>query len=56
MHLNHYAIQSESLFRNVKMSRGDVNSAEYAQTRDMSYFKRYDINQIQDRELAEKRG
>ena len=34
------AIQSESLFRNVKMSRGDVNSAEYAHTRNMSYFKR----------------
>ena len=56
VHLNHYAIQSESLFRNVKMSRGDVNSAEYAHTRNMSYFKRYDINEIQDQELAEKRG
>ena len=56
VHLNHYAIQSESLFRNVKMTRGDVSSAEYANTRDMSYFKCYDINQIQDQELAEKRG
>jgi len=34
------------LFCNVKMSRGDVNSSEYAQTKDMSCFKRYDINQI----------
>ena len=38
------------------MSRGDVNSAEYAHTRDMSYFKCYDINEIQDEELSEKRG
>ena len=56
VHINHYAIQSEDLFRKVKMTRGDVNSSEYTQARDMSYFKRYDINQIHDQELAEKRG
>ncbi|MEI6829417.1 MAG: glycosyltransferase family 2 protein [Synechococcaceae cyanobacterium ELA445] len=54
LHLNHYAIQSESLFRSVKMLRGDVNSPGYTRARDMSYFQRYDTNERTDRELALK--
>jgi len=56
LHLNHYAVQSEELFRAVKMTRGDVNSAEYSNARDLDYFQRYDTNAISDQELARKRG
>jgi len=56
LHLNHYAIQSEELFRSIKMTRGDVNSAEYSNARDLDYFQRYDTNAISDQELARKRG
>lgn len=52
LHLNHYAIQSEELFRSVKMSRGDVNSADYSNVRDLAYFHRYDVNELRDDELA----
>jgi hypothetical protein len=52
LHLNHYAIQSEELFRKVKMRRGDVNASEYAATRDMGYFRSYDLNELTDEELA----
>ena len=54
LHLNHYAIQSEQLFRVVKMSRGDVNHADYVAVRDMAYFRRYDRNERLDEELAQK--
>jgi len=54
LHLNHYAIQSEQLFRQVKMSRGDVNNADYAAIRDMDYFRRYDRNERLDEELAHR--
>ena len=54
LHLNHYAIQSEQLFRTVKMSRGDVNSADYSGVRDLAYFRRYDVNELQDGELARR--
>ena len=56
LHLNHYAIQSEELFRSIKMTRGDVNSAQYSNARDLHYFQRYDTNAICDQELALKRG
>ena len=52
LHLNHYAVQSEALFRAIKMTRGDVNTADYATVRDMAYFRRYDRNEINDPELA----
>lgn len=54
LHLNHYAIQSEELFRTVKMTRGDVNSIEYSNTRGIEYFRAYDHNSIVDRELAKR--
>ena len=54
LHLNHYAIQSESLFRSIKMTRGDVGSKSYSNIRDMAYFSKYDTNSVSDQELAEK--
>jgi len=54
LHLNHYAIQSEQVFRQVKMSRGDVNHADYVAIRDMAYFHRYDRNERVDEELAQR--
>ena len=55
LHLNHYAIQSEHVFRSVKMTRGDVGNKSYSNIRDMSYFSKYDTNAIHDPELALKR-
>jgi len=54
LHLNHYAIQSLELFRAVKMTRGDVNHADYTSVRDLDYFRRYDTNTVHDDELAIK--
>ena len=54
LHLNHYAIQSLELFKAVKMTRGDVNDADYANLRDLNYFQRYDTNAVPDSELAIK--
>ena len=54
LHLNHYAVQSEQIFRAIKMTRGDVNAAAYASVRDMDYFHRYDRNTIRDPELARR--
>ena len=54
LHLNHYAIQSLELFKAVKMTRGDVNDADYANLRDLNYFQRYDTNDLPDSELAIK--
>lgn len=40
--LNHYPIQSEEFFRKVKMTRGDGDSSNSENVRDMNYFRRYD--------------
>ena len=53
LHLNHYTIQSEVLFRSIKMTRGDVGSKSYSNIRDMSYFSKYDTTSVSDQELAE---
>lgn len=52
LHLNHYPIQSLEYFRNVKMRRGDVRSADSNETRSMEYFRAYDRNDIYDSELC----
>ena len=36
------------------MTRGDVNSLDYARARDMKYFRSYDKNELPDVELAQK--
>jgi hypothetical protein len=53
--LNHYAIQSEEYFREVKMTRGDVSSDQFENVRDMKYFGDYDHKDVIDTELADKR-
>lgn len=51
--LNHYCIMSEEYFKEVKMSRGDVNTDKFETIRDMSYFEKYDKNssEVKDEEL-----
>lgn len=49
--LNHYAIQSLTYFKTVKMVRGDVNKEEYENIRDMNYFNAYDFNDYEDNDL-----
>jgi len=39
--LNHYPIQSLEFFHKVKMTRGDVNSINFNNIRDMNYFNKY---------------
>ena len=52
--LNHYPIQSEEFFRDVKIPRGDVHCAAGEGIRDMAYFKSYDKNDVTDGELSAK--
>lgn len=56
LQLNHYAIQSYEWFMKVKRTRGDAVNAKYDTTRDEAYFRRYDLNDVRDVELAGKRG
>jgi len=51
--LNHYAIMSEEYFKEIKMSRGDVNTDKFETIRDMTYFEKYDKNgsEYKDEEL-----
>ena len=55
LHLNHYAIQSKNWYEEVKMKRGDAHSSLTNNVRDWSYFDKYDVNDITDTELADKR-
>lgn len=52
--MNHYIIQSEEWFRQIKMSRGDAATMG-SNHRDMNYFKQHDTNDIYDDELKLKR-
>jgi hypothetical protein len=56
LRLNHYAIQSYDWFKRVKMTRGDSTSSDLDGFRGAEYFKRYDVNEFSDTELAKKRG
>ena len=44
IHLNHYPIQSLNYFKQVKMTRGDVDTFKSDKIRDLNYFKEYDKN------------
>ena len=46
--LNHYSIQSEDYWRDVKMTRGDVNRWHPTAARDMAWFRAYDRNEEDD--------
>lgn len=50
----HYAIQSYNWFKNVKMTRGDVNSSAYTDIRNDEYFRDYDFNDKFDDSLYNK--
>ena len=54
LHLNHYAIQSWNFFSSVKMTRGDIATSSSENVRTADYFKAFDINDIDDNELAQK--
>jgi len=54
LQLNHYCIQSYSWFMKVKATRGDVSSITIESIRDTTYFKEYDINDMEDLELSLK--
>lgn len=51
--INHYKIQSEQFWRDIKMTRGDMGY--YAvNPRDMEMFKQLDINDVKDTRLYEQ--
>jgi hypothetical protein len=51
--INHYSIQSQDFFMRIKATRGDINNWFDHQklSRDLEYFKGYDINEIYDDRL-----
>jgi hypothetical protein len=51
LHLNHYAAQSLEYFKEVKSRRGDVYHA-HLESKDISYFTKFDTNDVHDNELA----
>ena len=51
VHLNHYAAQSLQYFKEIKSTRGDVFHPGL-ESKDISYFKKFDTNDIFDNELA----
>jgi len=53
-HINHYSIQSEEYWRNVKMTRGDVNRWHSTQARNIEWFKEYDLNEEDDFTLRDQ--
>jgi len=54
LNLNHYAIQSHEWFMKVKATRGSCTNKNGNNIRNESYFKAYDINDLEDLELSLK--
>ena len=52
IHLNHYASQSLQYFKEIKSTRGDVFHRRM-DVKQMSYFEKFDRNDVSDRELAD---
>lgn len=48
IHLNHYAVQSWEWFRDVKMTRGDIQTKTSDNVRNRNYFESYDLNIVND--------
>jgi hypothetical protein len=46
--VNHYLVQSLNFWRDVKMTRGDCNRWHSTSTRNMEYFRKYDVNEEDD--------
>ena len=55
LHINHYAIQSWEYFKNIKMTRGDINDPNHNGTRNKQYFDSYNHKQMEDEELKNKK-
>ena len=55
LHLNHYTIQSWDFFSKIKMSRGDATSSSSDNIRNTNYFEAYDLNNLLDDELHNKK-
>ena len=51
LHLNHYAIQSYDWFMRIKATRGDATDINSNNVRNETYFKNFDLNDIDDTEL-----
>jgi len=56
LHLNHYMLQSYNWFMKVKATRGDVLSAQRNGIRNEDFFRKHNINDVEDLELAQKRN
>ena len=54
--VNHYAIQSSNFWKNIKMTRGDVNYwyDKKGWQRNMDLFDEMDVNDIKDERLKEQ--
>jgi glycosyltransferase involved in cell wall biosynthesis len=54
--INHYSLQSQSFYLNIKCTRGDVNNwYNHAKlTRDVDLFHKYDLNEVDDTRLFEQ--
>ena len=52
IHLNHYASQSLQYFKEIKSTRGDVFNRRM-DVKQMSYFEKFDRNDVSDSELAD---
>lgn len=46
--INHYSVQSEAYWRDVKMTRGDADRWHTPTARDMAWFRAYDRNEADD--------
>ena len=52
LQLNHYAIQSYDWFKKIKCTRGSATTIKFDHIRNDEYFKKYDVNEIDDSELS----
>lgn len=49
--INHYSVQSLNLFLKIKAVRGDCDNYLADNTRDLNYFKKWDVNELIDERL-----
>ena len=54
--INHYLVQSENFWTQVKMTRGDVNRWHASDARTLDYFRKYDVNEEDDFRLCVQRA
>lgn len=56
LHINHYALQSQEFFLNTKMQRGGGVTPREKRNYSLEWFRKYDVNDLKDDELALKRS